>query len=91
MSVDFHAVADRPAPVTSATWSVPWLGMWSVGRFFSKSAIPWLPRVTRTAWQPSRSRSVRPALSSFARSWPMVTPRAASTSGSLGVTAVMPR
>ena len=23
MSVDFHAVADRPAPVTSATWSVP--------------------------------------------------------------------
>ena len=85
------AITVSPAPVTSATSSVPWMGMWSGARPGSKSAMPSLPRVTSTALQPSFSRSVRPAASSRRRSWPMVTPRASSTSGSFGVTAVMPR
>ena len=53
--------------------------------------MPSLPRVISTASQPSRSSSCRPAASSRARSWPIVTPSASSTSGSFGVTAVMPR
>ncbi len=36
-----------PAPVTSAIWSLPWMGMKVTGPSRSRSAMPRLPRVMR--------------------------------------------
>ena len=82
------AITVSPAPVTSAISSLPKIGMWTVGSFGSKSAMPRLPRVTSTAFIRSRRSSVRPARSSTSMSSLMRTPSSCSTSDSFGVQAV---
>ncbi len=85
------AITVSPAPVTSAIWSEPTMGMCTVGRPGSKSAMPRLPRVTSTAPMRVRFSSVRPARSSTAARSSMRTPSTCSTSDSFGVHAVRPR
>ena len=85
------AITVSPAPVTSAIWSDPKMGMCTVFFPGSKTAMPRLPRVTTTAAILVRSSMRRPARSSTRRLSSMRTPSACSTSDSFGAHAVRPR
>ena len=54
-----------PAPVTSATWSVPWTGRWAAPPA-ANSDMPRLPRVTRRKAAPSAARRRSPPAASAA-------------------------
>jgi hypothetical protein len=84
------AMTVSPAPVTSAIWSDPKIGMCTVGLPASNSAMPRLPRVTSTALMRVRFSSARPARSSTCARSSIVTPSTCSTSDSFGVQAVSP-